>query len=149
MENVSNTQLLYDVIDTLTDEEFKDLLDTLALSEKAEEVEKKEEGKVEETIQPEAKTPVSEDANARKQALMERIEAIRKKKAIQEKLEAARKKKTIQEKIEAARKTKAEEKLEPKNSENAELKAKIMEKLEVARRKKAIQERIKKVKESK
>lgn len=142
MENVSNTQLLYDVIDTLTDEEFKDLLNTLSLTEKAEKIEKDEEP-IKESVQ----TTSNVDVDARKQALMERIDAIRKKKTIQEKLEVARKRKAIQERIEAARKAKVEKKAEI--SENAELKAKIMEKLEIARKKKAIQERIKKVKESK
>lgn len=165
MENISNSELLYDVIDTLSDEEFKDLLDTLAIDdgkvediieEKTKEVEEpiveEEEKIVEETI-----VPSLED---RKKALQERVTAIRNKdkeavanaakiKAIQEKLSYMRKKKAIQEKLNAIRNNKTAEAVKDEKQISPELRNKIREKLEVARKKAVIQERVKAIRNNK
>lgn len=50
MDNISNSELLYELIDTLSDEEFKDLLDTLSISDKAEKVIEKKEEVIEEAV---------------------------------------------------------------------------------------------------
>lgn len=123
MENISNSELLYDVIDTLNDEEFKDLLDTLSIEDKAEEV-------IEEKTEAE-EAPVAESVeDDRKLALQKRVAEAKAKKA---------KREAIAEKLEAARKKKTEA------DAKDELHAKIMEKLKVARRKHQIQERVKQI----
>lgn len=121
MENISNSKLLYDVIDSLSDEEFKDLVDTLSISDKVDAV-KETEVEVDEKV----------DYEARKKALKERLDTMQKKKAIQEKITAMRRKAAIKEGIDK----------DTKLSEEDKLRLKIKEKLEVSRRKKAIQERV-------
>lgn len=173
MENMSNSELLYDVIDTLNDEEFKDLLDTLSIEDKAEEV---IETKTAENTP--AEPTVEERLNVKREALQKRLADLKQKKAeaegptaqqkeIQEKLatlkkreniatklEAARKRKQIQEKMEAARKAaqnessvsnKTDKIAESVTDEAAQLRAKVKEKLEISRRKKQIQERVKQI----
>ena len=146
---IGNSELLYSIIDSLSDEEFQELLDTLSISD-----DKVEEVKQEKVVE----QPVEEkiDLEACKKALQERVVRTQKLKQIQEKLEAARKttttgekRKQIQEKLEAARKQNKVAESKKTNSTEELLRKKIMEKLEVSRKKKAIQERITNLKEKK
>ena len=163
---IGNSELLYSIIDSLSDEEFQELLDTLSISnDKVEEVkqEKVVEQPVEEKIDLEACKKALQERVVRTQKLkqiQEKLEAARKttttgekRKQIQEKLEAARKqnekRKQIQEKLEAARKQNKVAESKKTNSTEELLRKKIMEKLEVSRKKKAIQERITNLKEKK
>lgn len=146
---IGNSELLYSIIDSLSDEEFQELLDTLSISnDKVEEV--KQEKVVEQPVEEKI------DLEACKKALQERVVRTQKLKQIQEKLEAARKttttgekRKQIQEKLEAARKQNKVAESKKTNSTEELLRKKIMEKLEVSRKKKAIQERITNLKEKK
>ena len=147
MEPKDNVTLLYEIIGKLSDDEFKELLSTLGIMDKAEEVveeETKEEVVEEEGCTNDARVAAIQEklvAARKKKEIQEKLTAIRKKKAIQEKLELARKKKAVQEKLENFRKT-AENK-QPAVDEKAALRAKVQEKLENARKKKEIQERVK------
>ena len=145
---IGNSELLYSIIDSLSDEEFQELLDTLSISDdKVEEVKQEKEEIVEQPVEEKI------DLEACKKALQERVVRTQKLKQIQEKLEAAKKqnekKKQIQEKLEAARKQNKVAESKKTNSTEELLRKKIMEKLEVSRKKKAIQERIKNLKEKK
>jgi FtsZ-binding cell division protein ZapB len=71
MAEKSNAALLYEIIDTLTDEEFKELLDTLAIP--ADKVEDEKEEVVTE----------KEEVDERVKAIQERLEALRRKRKIQ------------------------------------------------------------------
>jgi hypothetical protein len=148
---IGNSELLYSIIDSLSDEEFQELLDTLSISDdKVEEVKQEKEEVVEQPVEEKI------DLEACKKALQERVVRTQKLKQIQEKLEAARKttttgekRKQIQEKLEAARKQNKVAESKKTNSTEELLRKKIMEKLEVSRKKKAIQERITNLKEKK
>lgn len=145
---IGNSELLYSIIDSLSDEEFQELLDTLSISnDKVEEVKQEKEKVIEQPVEEKI------DLEACKKALQERVVRTQKLKQIQEKLEAAKKatekRKQIQEKLEAARKQNKVAKSKKTDSTEELLRKKIMEKLEVSRKKKAIQERIKNLKEKK
>ncbi len=137
MENMSNSELLYDVIDTLTDEEFKDLLDTLSITNTAEEVIAAKAGKGESSGEgKKVVDPVAE----RREALAKKLEEARQ--AKQEQARIAERREAIKKRIEEARNA-------GKNKEEEALRKKIMEKLSVSRKKKAIQERVIAVREGK
>lgn len=145
---IGNSELLYSIIDSLSDEEFQELLDTLSISDdKVEEVKQEKEEVVEQPVEEKI------DLEACKKALQERVVRTQKLKQIQEKFEAAKKqnekRKQIQEKLEAARKQNKVAESKKTDSTEELLRKKIMEKLEVSRKKKAIQERIKNLKEKK
>lgn len=159
--NMGNSELLFEVIDTLSDEEFTELLDTLDVKEEAEEVvaQRQEEGGEDE--------PTGESLNAklvkRKRLISEKLDELaekekvnKRRQIIQEKLDAAKKRKQIQEKLEQARKrAKVQEKLENiRNAQRstgsrksgaaaaADTKTKIQEKIELAKKKKQVMERV-------
>lgn len=128
----TNTEVLYELIDKLDDEEFKTLLDTLSID--VPEDEDNEDGSTsEEEITEEE---ISEAIEKRKAALRKKIDEAMKKgdssstqKSREEQLRAK-----IQERLAASN----------RNSKNDDdqLRAQIREKLEVSRKKRKIQERI-------
>lgn len=140
MENMSNSELLYDVIDTLTDEEFKDLLDTLSITSTAEEVIAAKAGEGEPSGEGGEGKKVVDPVAERREALAKKLEEARQ--AKQEQARIAERREAIKKRIEEARNA-------DKNKEEEVLRKKIMEKLNVSRKKKAIQERVIAIREGK
>lgn len=163
MENISNSELLYDVIDSLSDEEFSELIHTLAIDdEKVKEV-KTESEEISEKLKKQLQKRIADfkaantrtdktseireklEANRKRKEVKEKLENARKRKEIRETLESARKRKAIKEKLENARKAKVTE----SSNDGDQLRSKIIEKLNVSRKKKMIQERVKQIKSNK
>lgn len=154
--NMGNSELLFEVIDTLSDEEFTELLDTLDVKEEAKKVvaQQQKDGGEDESISEALNTKSAE----RKRLISEKLDELaekdkinKRRQIIQEKLDAAKKRKQIQEKLEKARKrAKVQEKLEnmrsaQKSTESGKselTKTKIQEKIELAKKKKQVMERV-------
>lgn len=161
--NMGNSELLYEVIDTLSDEEFNQLLNTLDVAEKAEEVVSKKQPT--ESDIDDDHDPVEEKLEQRKRLISEKLAELEKKdkvlerkKLISEKLDEARKQKQIKEKLEIMRRrAKIQEKLELArkgkkvdiNKNVDDIKVKIQEKLELAKKKKAVMKRVNEIRNSK
>lgn len=129
MENVQNSEVLYTLIDNLSDEEFKELLNLLKLNTSMENEDEDED--MNPAVEEKANCSLSDDE----------------KKMIQEKIKLARKKQLIQEKINKAKQEMNKQTTEEKiKKEKEAIRKAIQEKLEVAKKKKAIQERIKELK---
>lgn len=129
MENISNTELLYDLLDSLTDEEFREFLSILPVDGE----------KVEQVIDKKTSATEPDPVAERREMLRERLEYNRRRKVIKEKLEAVRGKQI------------AEGKAAPDGAakHDDEVRKMVMEKLNISRKKKAIQERIKAAREGK
>ena len=155
MDNISNSELLYELIDSLSDDEFENLLDTLSLNS-----EEEEEEIIDENRLIKARENLQMRTNKARRAVIEKkISEAAKRNEIKKKISEAAKRNEIKKKIsEAAKINKIKKRISEKrnnsvstveNEKTQQLRAQIIEKLEVSRRKKKIQERIKSIKESK
>lgn len=157
--NLSNTQLLYEILDTLTDEEFEEFLKSVQLPQ--EKVDAAKEGAAGDSEGGETPPPAESEGSEpkegeeveegltveeRKQRLQERINSARAKQRVQERIQQVATKNAPPKPATEAQKQKIQERMQKMRNQQADqndqLRAKVMEKLTVARSKKKVQERI-------
>lgn len=159
--NLSNTQLLYEILDTLTDEEFEEFLQSVQLPQ--EKVDAAKEGAAGGSEGGETPPPAEGEGSESKEGGEEVEEGLtveQRKQRLQERINSARAKQRVQERIQQvaapknappkpateAQKQKIQERMQQMRNQQADqndqLRAKVMEKLTVARSKKKVQERI-------